>query len=221
MLPSYPRFSSLQKAEIYDCINRAPSSLSQVGFGWLKLLEESGGRWGEQYWGGYSPAPSLMEAARLQLSVSLSDPTVPLKAANSLSVCLSLSHTWSLGRTPTPQLLGLRMVTVWLLLSWYPFEKGDQHLRGMDGFGWIHYWWPVQPSLVTPSSEDVRVLGALTESSWGAPAPLKHSVVTVLWERKWPCSTMPWNCFPDFKIDMGVEETRRQHLIKAVCKHVC
>ena len=182
MLPSYPHFSLLQKAEIYDCINRAPSSLSQVGFGWLKLLEESGGRWGEQYWGGYSPAPSLMEAARLQLSVSLSDPTVPLKAANSLSlsVCLSHTHTWSLGRTPTPQLLGLRMVTVWLLLSWHAFEKGDQHLRGMDGLEWIYDGWPVQPSLVTPSSEDVRVLGAVTESSWGAPAPLKHSVVTVL-----------------------------------------
>ena len=137
MLPSYPRFSSLQKAEIYDCINRAPSSLSQVGFGWLKLLEESGGRWGEQYWGGYSPAPSLMEAARLQLSVSLSDPTVPLKAANSLSVCLSLSHTWSLGRTPTPSAPGTQdgnSLAVTFLISFWKRRPTSQRNGwvGMD-----------------------------------------------------------------------------------------
>ena len=63
----------------------------------------------------------------------------------SLSVCLSHTHgLW--GELQPPQLLGLRMVTVWLLLSWYPFEKEDQHLRGMDGLEWIYYGWPVQPS---------------------------------------------------------------------------
>ena len=148
MLPSHPGFSLPPKAEMCDCIYRAPSALSQVGFGWLKLLEESGGRWGEQCWGGYSLAPSLMDAARPQPSVSLNDPTAPLKAANSL--CLSVSHTWSLVRTPSPQLLGLRMVTVWLLLSWHSFEEGDQHLRGMDGLEWTYHGWPVQPLLSHP-----------------------------------------------------------------------
>ena len=169
--------------------------------------------------------PQLPPWWRLQGFSFLCPSVTPLFLSKQLipSLCLSVSltHTWSLGRTPTPQLLGLRMVTVWLLLSWHAFEKGDQHLRGMDGLEWIYDGWPVQPSLVTPSSEDVRVLGAVTESSWGAPAPLKHSVVTVLWEGKWPCSTMPWNCFPGFKIEMAVEETRRQHLIKAMCEHVC
>ena len=141
MLPSYPHFSLLQKAEIYDCINRAPSSLSQVGFGWLKLLEESGGRWGEQYWGGYSPAPSLMEAARLQLSVSLSDPTVPLKAANSLSQSVCLSHTHMVsGENSNPSALGTQdgnsLAVTFLTCFWKRRPTSQRN-------GWVgmDLWW--------------------------------------------------------------------------------
>lgn len=46
-----------------------------------------------------------MEAARSQLSVSLSDPTVPLKAANSLSLSVSLTHMVS-GEDSKPSDLG-------------------------------------------------------------------------------------------------------------------
>ena len=138
MLPSHPGFSLPPKAEMCDCIYRAPSSLSQVGFGWLKLLEESGGRWGEQCWGGYSPAPSLMDAARPQPSVSLNDPTAPLKAANSL--CLSLSHMVS-GENSIPSALGTQdgnsLAVTFLTFFWRrrPTSEREEWV-GMD-LSWV------------------------------------------------------------------------------------
>lgn len=102
----------------------------------MKLLEESGGGGERDNVSGCSPAP-LMEAARSQLSVSLSDPLFLSKAANSLS--LSVSHTWSLVRTPNPSDLGTQdgnSLAVTFLTS---FEKGGRHLRGMDGLERIYY----------------------------------------------------------------------------------
>ena len=147
LLPSLPHFSLPQKADLYG-LQQQDSKPSFSG--WVWLVEALRGTWREvrramvipwiSHWG---------ELQGLQFSVSLSQPNCSSQSGwFSFSLFLSLS-CFQVG-APSPPLLGPRTVTVLLLFSWHPFEKGDQSRREIGGLEWIYDGRPAQGLLSHP-----------------------------------------------------------------------